>query len=474
MTLKFTFKNLGAIDRAEVELAPLTLICGKNNTGKTYVAYAIYAFLDQWRNLINGRIDDEHIDKVLQDGIISIDMDEQLKKYWGDIQKELQQNWKDDIHKFLAASEERFKDTELLCDLSIDETWKEKSFEKRFYSEQDHLIISAKKSENSSMIDVIIAHDKKDKISSHHPILLKDLIIQALWEAVLKPYLPNSFMVSTERTGAITFKEELNLNQNKLVKYLSKIDAAGNNKFDPFNILEMLYKKNYPLAVEKNVQFINRLASLENQTGELLKNNPELSKYFEAIAGGYYQTSKEGTTQFTPRGTKLKLSLSEASSSIRSLMLLWYWLKAEADVGHILLIDEPELNLHPENQRALARFLAKLVRLGVYVFITTHSNTIVREFNTLIMMAREDLPHLDKVREKFHYDKDEYLEPKKVILYIANRKPKTKTGKDKKDAISTLECIKPNPKFGLDAYTFDETIIDMRNIQNALRFGVVE
>ncbi|MEN8220429.1 MAG: AAA family ATPase, partial [Pseudomonadota bacterium] len=41
----FELKNIGAIKQAKIELSELTVICGKNNTGKTYITYSIYGFL---------------------------------------------------------------------------------------------------------------------------------------------------------------------------------------------------------------------------------------------------------------------------------------------------------------------------------------------------------------------------------------------------------------------------------------------
>ena len=49
--MKFHFENLGLLDKAELELADLTIICGENNTGKTYATYAIYGFLRSWRKI---------------------------------------------------------------------------------------------------------------------------------------------------------------------------------------------------------------------------------------------------------------------------------------------------------------------------------------------------------------------------------------------------------------------------------------
>ena len=51
--MKFTFENLGPIKHGEIEPANMTVICGKNNTGKTYLTYAIYGFLRNWRQYID-------------------------------------------------------------------------------------------------------------------------------------------------------------------------------------------------------------------------------------------------------------------------------------------------------------------------------------------------------------------------------------------------------------------------------------
>ena len=47
--MKFRFKNLGPIQEADLELGDLTIIAGRNNTGKTYLAYALYGFLKRWQ-----------------------------------------------------------------------------------------------------------------------------------------------------------------------------------------------------------------------------------------------------------------------------------------------------------------------------------------------------------------------------------------------------------------------------------------
>ena len=42
---RFRFSNLGPISEAELELGDLTIIAGRNNTGKTYLTYVLYDFM---------------------------------------------------------------------------------------------------------------------------------------------------------------------------------------------------------------------------------------------------------------------------------------------------------------------------------------------------------------------------------------------------------------------------------------------
>ena len=47
--VKFRFGNIGPVKDATLELGDLTVIAGRNNTGKTYIVYSLYGFLKMWR-----------------------------------------------------------------------------------------------------------------------------------------------------------------------------------------------------------------------------------------------------------------------------------------------------------------------------------------------------------------------------------------------------------------------------------------
>jgi len=45
------FNNLGKIKETELDLRPLTIIIGPNNSNKTYIAYSVYALWEQLRHI---------------------------------------------------------------------------------------------------------------------------------------------------------------------------------------------------------------------------------------------------------------------------------------------------------------------------------------------------------------------------------------------------------------------------------------
>lgn len=68
MSLTVQLKNIGIIKQAEFSLGDLTIICGENNTGKTYTAYALYGFLKSWHNLIRVPISRSQIQRLFEEG----------------------------------------------------------------------------------------------------------------------------------------------------------------------------------------------------------------------------------------------------------------------------------------------------------------------------------------------------------------------------------------------------------------------
>ena len=134
------------------------------------------------------------------------------------------------------------------------------------------------------------------------------------------------------------------------------------------------------------------------------------------------------------------------------------------------MIDEPELNLHPENQRRIARLFARLVNIGMKVFITTHSDYIIKELNTLIMLNQRG-ERLEALAERENYSNLEFLNPDKVRVYIAEEALVKPDGAQRRIRCQTLVKADINSNYGIEAKSFDKTIEEMNRIQEDIVWG---
>jgi hypothetical protein len=67
----------------------------------------------------------------------------------------------------------------------------------------------------------------------------------------------------------------------------------------------------------------------------------------------------------------------------------------------------------------IARLLVRLVNSGMNVFITTHSDYLIKEFNNLLMLAN-DLPNKEAIMTECGYTQDDILHPEDLRAYITH------------------------------------------------------
>ena len=319
-------------------------------------------------------------------------------------------------------------------------------------------VLSISKEEgNSKLIISFLVTEDKAKFPQQ---IITKFVGEALKDILLPEFLPNPFIVSAERTGAAIFRKELNFARNRLLEEISSSSKDINPLKLIFNVTN-----DYALPVKMNVEFTRNLEQTFKSQSFIVKEYPEIINNFLNIIGGDYLVTKNDELYFSPAKKKIKLTMDESSSGVRSALDLGFYLKHVAQKGDLLIVDEPELNLHPENQRKIARLFAQLVNIGIKVFITTHSDYIVRELNTLIML-NSDKPHIKKIQQEEGYTSLEILDYSKVKVYIAEQaKIPSKHRK-----VNTLTEA-PIDKNGIEVKSFDETIEKINQIQEAIVWG---
>ena len=88
--------------------------------------------------------------------------------------------------------------------------------------------------------------------------------------------------------------------------------------------------------------------------------------------------------RYHPQREEQSLPMSRSSSMVSELAPLVLFLRGIIRPGDTLIIEEPESHLHPSAQTKVASTLAHLVRAGVQVIITTHSNWLLEQISNLV------------------------------------------------------------------------------------------
>ena len=90
---------------------------------------------------------------------------------------------------------------------------------------------------------------------------------------------------------------------------------------------------------------------------------------------------------YQPAGRKEEIPLMQASSMVSELAPVVLYLRHVVQPGDVLIIEEPESHLHPGMQAAFTRQIAAVVRSGVRVMLTTHSDYVLEELANLVRMS---------------------------------------------------------------------------------------
>ena len=460
--MKISIKNLGALEQAEFEIGNLTIICGANNTGKTYATHAVYGFFDFLRTASNFSVEQSILNKLFNVGSVQI----KLNTYTDNLQKQidrLARQYSKQLYRVFAGTERLFKNTLLSMKIPQPVRLDSKERIKITFGSSEKEILQIESRDND-ILEVRLIISDKDELPPAH--IVSSMIEDAVRKTIFGSLIPKPYIASAERTGAAIFQKELDFTRNRLIDLLGDKES----KLAPLRLLGR-FKGEYPIAVRKNVDFIRDIPNITNRESYISKEYPNLLKVFSDIIGGDYNVTKEGEIKYVPAGNKrAKLALVESSSAVRSLLDIGFYLRHIAQKGNLLMVDEPELNLHPANQRRIARLFACLVNIGIKVFITTHSDYIIKELNTLIML-NQNKRHLKQIIKAEKYSETELLLADKVKVYIAKENLVLKKGNTRKTKCLTLVSADINQELGIEVESFDTTIDEMNRIQEAIVWG---
>ena len=452
--MKFKFKNIGYVDDGEMTLGDLTIICGSNNVGKTYLSYAIYGFLKHFRSLADIKIDKNNLDKLQVEGICQLD----LNPYAKDAVKILDhasKNFSQFLPRFFNTNDEFFAQAyvEFAHDGYAFSQTQAYHGSVKFSGKE---LIRLSKEEGDPILTILLQSDHSHSIPKG---VLDNILSEHIASVLFKTSIPRPFVITSERTGIALFYKELDYSKSAILDHL--IDS---DKVNPIALLNTL-RSRYAEPIKDNIDIVRDYDALSKQKSPFLTEDAQNSSVLTILArltgGSFKMLNKQ--MMYLPRKergrNKLAIPIYMASSSIKSLFLMDLYIRHIAKKGDILIIDEPELNLHPDNQRQMAYMLARLVNSGIQVLCTTHSDFLVREINNLIMLNRSFSEKQD-ILTRYNITPQEILKPEQVHAF-------TVTSKHRIEAFKTDE-------HGVDLKLFDELIRDANRMADDIYYTTEE
>ena len=377
--LTFTFSNIGPIKAAELELGDLTVIAGRNNTGKTYLVYTLYGFLKTWeswleptraaRNRASRRSHatrypafEQISEQVADKGQAELDVDRATlgRERTAAITDLTRWFSSRRLAGVFSSPPERFENASIglrlgegpLREAGVIEAVAGLEVLSPIRYDGTQLSVAARQSGSTR----------------YAPAVLR----RRLWRQYLRfllPELPSDpFVLSAERFGISLFYRELDFTKSQLVDLLQKYGDRRRRDDDfPFDLLDEAVSR-YARPVKDNIDYTRSLPDLREQRSEIYDGS--FHNEIRKLMGGYYTVSGDGAIKFrsVARGERrFAIPLHLASSSARGLSDLYFFLRHAARRNHLLIVDEPESHLDTANQILLARLLARLVRAGLRI-----------------------------------------------------------------------------------------------------------
>ena len=153
-----------------------------------------------------------------------------------------------------------------------------------------------------------------------------------------------------------------------------------------------------------------------------------------SAAGGYPEFV------YRPRETKQDIRLTRASSMVSELAPIVLFLRGLVHPGDTFIIEEPEAHLHPAAQTQMAMTLARLVRAGVRVVVTTHSDWLLHEIANLM---REGELGGSLGESSLRDSLPAWLSPQEVGIWLFNREDEVAGSTTEEIPFDRIEGVEP-------------------------------
>jgi hypothetical protein len=443
VSVKLTIERLGRIARAELNVRPLTVFIGPNNTQKSWTAYSLYTIVNSLsarvarpRRRTRGKMAQPPVEpppeldariNSLSDAIASGLVDAIERN--GDGQAKAPRHTTSFVVERDAIVEQlqgpfvfRLTPTGMSRALAVQEEEVESArvsleIPAGVFKGSGRIRAVTFEGVSSPPTLAVVLHGPDDLETRHDTRLIESVtqrnelvrsIVFYRLRQVAAAIFSEAIPFPAERKTLVAFYRRLNRLTGRFARRASVEEDIGLGSL-PISAFIGLLENLERIATESGSggganAYADLADSLER---DILRGTVNLRE-----AGPFSELS------FTPAGVDQGISMNASSSLVRALSGLDLYLQQLALPNSFLVFDEPEMNAHPEAQVAITELIAVLVNAGFHITLTTHSPYIVDHLNNLVEGFKVPAEKRKAIRDKLKLKRDDaFLDPTKVSVY---------------------------------------------------------
>lgn len=440
---KLKVGDYGKIKNAEIEMAPLTLFVGDNNSGKSYLLSLLWGIENFGLDLILGNeyIHSQEVDEIsewlkeqIQEAKNNTDVEHvvSVEAIGTQLEVVLNAELKKKKNRLVQAifNSENISIGNL--EISLGEAKRNKL---HFYFSKKTRKFDLFANNQRQKFGGFSVMCEDERLLNDHFVLW--FLIRGIYSCIMgigisemdassKIYLPAA------RTGFMLTKDIINKVGRKNTFNLSSDSEPITPFIRPINqFLDIMGDLTAENSGSEYKQFL--ADELEN---EMANGKVEISS----------MPNKE--VQYVPDGHKKGIPLRLVSAVVTELTPLILILKHKARITKFYY-EEPEMCLHPQLQHKMGKFICRAVNSKISMIITTHSDIIIQHINNMIKLTQRE--NQNDIYDELSYTERDLLSCNQVRIYQfrVTRKGKTE--------VTELKC-------GADGFvvpTFNDALMEI-------------
>ncbi|MEI0490368.1 AAA family ATPase [Brachyspira pulli] len=443
-------KNFAKIKEAKIELSPFTLFIGDNNSGKSYLMTLVYGLIRYMSTIINIIFKNEKdiekleeykkVKSIIESYINNLDSNKEVELPFEEVEifiklfNLLLNKYSNEVINYIFNSKNEIK---------LDSISLEFNNRKIKFVYEKH-----KKIKDNEEIDELGVYASIDNylksgvgIEFNNDYISYNIAMRTIENLIITNYFYEGIF------PLFLSKREIFLPVSRTGFLLSRNDISASARASKYDIYA---EQNNEYLSRPIMDFLDNFDELSKQKNDIADIRKTLIEFIEKnmLFGKIIINEETKNIYYKPDNTELEFQMYLSSAVVTELTPLYLFLKY-GFIKRKLLMEEPEISLHPQLQQQLTRLFIKLINSGVNVMITTHSDTIIQHINNMIKLNNNKEDIKKELMKKYNYDEDDLISEDKVRMYQFDIK---------EDGFTEITEIKGS-KYGFQAPTFHKYLM---------------